>query len=72
MVLHAKENQLRKTRIKKGMSIRALSKNSGLSTATICKAENGNAFPMPMTAKKICDALGADFDDLFEIIEKGC
>lgn len=70
MTIKAKTYNMKTTRIKSGMSIKALSKKSGLSTATICKVENGAIVPMPMTAKKICDALEADFDDLFEIVEK--
>lgn len=72
MTLKAKTHNLKTIRIKSGMSIRALSKAAGLSSATVFKIENKETPPLPSTAKKICTALGASFDDLFEIVEKGC
>lgn len=71
MTLRAKVNNIKAARIKKGMSIRALSKAAGLSSATVFKIENEGTIPAPLTAKKICDALNAEFDQLFEITSEG-
>lgn len=71
MTLKVKINEMRTTRIKQGMSIRALGKAAGLSPATIFRIENGITFPVPATAKKICDALKEEFDHIFGIVKKG-
>jgi transcriptional regulator with XRE-family HTH domain len=55
------------TRIRKGMSMNELSKKAGLNVAAISRVENGSVTPRPKTAQKICDALGAQFDEIFEI-----
>ncbi|SET38712.1 DNA-binding transcriptional regulator, XRE-family HTH domain [Natronincola peptidivorans] len=71
MTIVAKNENLRAARLRSGMSIRMLSKTAGLSTATVSKIENKKSMPNPSTAKKICEALNSDFDNLFEITESG-
>jgi len=70
MTIRAKINELKRARVKKGFSIRGLGQASGLSVATVFKIENDLSVPLPATAKKLCDALDCNFDDLFEIAKK--
>lgn len=70
MTIRVKIEELQTARIKKGMSLRLLSKAAGLSSATVFKIENGEYAPLPSTAKKICDALEIRFDDIFEIVRR--
>jgi len=70
MTIKVKMENLQATRIKNGLSLRALSKVAGLSSATIFKIEKDGTPPNPSTAKKICDALGVEFGDLFELVSK--
>ncbi|TGE36846.1 XRE family transcriptional regulator [Desulfosporosinus fructosivorans] len=58
-------NEIRRARIKKGLSTRALGSTAGLNAGTINQVENGKRFPSPSTANKICVALGCELDDLF-------
>lgn len=58
---------LKTSRMKKGLSVRQLAKAAGVNPVTISKIENGISNPTPATAKKICDAVGMAFDDLFEV-----
>ena len=53
-------------RIKRGYSLRMISKAAGLTPAVLCRLENGGCIT-PTTAKKICSVLQCDFDSLFEI-----
>ena len=63
----AKE-KLIKTRIKSGMTIRDLSKHSGVPIATISRAENGKPLSVK-SAHKLCTVFHMRFDDLF-ILQK--
>ncbi|QPW14139.1 helix-turn-helix transcriptional regulator [Mammaliicoccus sciuri] len=54
---------------KKGLSNSGLSKKADISTATIHNLTHQVSYITPATAKKICDALSLDFDELFKIVE---
>lgn len=54
--------------MRKGYSKNRLSKAVEMSQPTIVQISNGTRNPSPFVAKKIMDALGVDFDDLFEIV----
>ncbi|MCI5690262.1 MAG: helix-turn-helix domain-containing protein [Clostridiales bacterium] len=57
-------------RIKRGKSMSALSESSGLSVAAISKMERGVSRSVrPLTAQKICDGLGVEFNSLFELVD---
>ena len=62
-------NEIREARIKKGFSTRALGSVAGLNAGTINRIENGKRYPTPMTASKICVALGCELNDLFILKE---
>jgi len=62
-----KSDVMKRQRITKGLSIRRLAEISKLNAVTIQKIETQNSRPNPSTAKKICNALGAEFDEIFEI-----
>jgi transcriptional regulator with XRE-family HTH domain len=68
MIIHPKADSLTSLRIKKGLSQRELAKKAGLSHCHLSQIENNHRYPSPRTAQKICQALGCDFDDLFEIV----
>lgn len=65
----AKHEIMKRKRIIKGLSIRRLAVISKLNPVTIQKVESQKSSPNPGTAKKICQALELEFDDIFEIIE---
>lgn len=55
--------------LKAGFSCRGLAKSAGISPATLHRNIHAqNRYFSPITAKKICDALGVEFDDIFEIV----
>ncbi|WP_160676743.1 helix-turn-helix transcriptional regulator [Clostridium sp. C8-1-8] len=54
-------------RITKGLSIRKLAEIAELNPVTIQKIESQSSRPNPSTAKKICNALEVDFDEIFTI-----
>ncbi len=56
----------KKARIKHGYSITALAKAMSVSPATVLYIEQGKNIH-PRTAKKACEVLDAEFDDLFVI-----
>lgn len=53
--------------IRKGFSKRAFAKVAGIGESTIVKICSFDRNPSPRTAKRICEALEIDFDELFEI-----
>lgn len=55
---------------KRGFSKRAFARESGVSEATFIQISNGKQSPRPDTAKKICDTLLLNFDDIFAIEER--
>ena len=55
------------TRMKKGYSLRKLSEAAKVDYSTINKLENGKQKTTPETAKKICDALGVSFEEMFVV-----
>lgn len=57
-------------RIRAGMSMRELSRQTGLNIGTISGIENKSNPVTPKTAKRICEALNTDFDTLFVIKDK--
>ncbi|WP_339233912.1 helix-turn-helix transcriptional regulator [Oceanobacillus sp. FSL W7-1281] len=65
MIIKAKLNEFTSTRIKKGFSQRGLGRAANLSGALINQIESNDRNPSPESAKKICDVLQVNFDDIF-------
>jgi DNA-binding Xre family transcriptional regulator len=66
----AKSDVLNQDRIKKGFSMRRLSKEADIDVVTIHRIETHKTKRVSIsTAKKICTALKAEFDELFELTE---
>ncbi|WP_343272490.1 helix-turn-helix transcriptional regulator [Lentibacillus songyuanensis] len=65
MIIKIKADEFKATRIKKGFSQRGLGRAANLSGALINQIENSERNPSPDSAKKICDALGVEFDVIF-------
>lgn len=61
---------LREQRIKKGMTLDALSKASGVSRVSINRYELGTRTPNIIIAAKLADALGCKVEDLMP--QRGC
>lgn len=61
--------ELNRIRIKSGFSMIGLAKAAGLSQQFISALIKGRYNPSAVTAKRICDALGVEFDQVFEIAE---
>lgn len=57
------------TRIKKGYSISKLAREIKMTRVTVQNIFNNNAKTTPETAKKICDVLDVEFDEIFKIQE---
>ena len=60
----------KETRIKSGFSLRSISKAAGLTPAVLCRLEKGGAI-LPSTARKVCEVMKCEFDELFEIKQEG-
>ena len=63
-------NHFNQTVSKKGFTKRSFARHCNLSESTFIQISNGNQSPRPDTAKKICNGLKLDFDDIFDIKEK--
>jgi transcriptional regulator with XRE-family HTH domain len=53
--------------MEKGYSYRTFGKASKVAFPTISDIANEKKYPTPKAAKKICEALGLEFNDLFFI-----
>ena len=62
-----KTRELKLLMIKRGFSGAGLAQAAKLTQAHIVNILRGRVSPRPSTAKKLCDALGCEFDDIFEI-----
>lgn len=58
-------NEICKARLLQGLNMKALAKKAGVSPATISNIEHSMRPVYPANAKKICEALGKPFDELF-------
>lgn len=58
-------------RIKAGLSQTELSQRAQVSKTLVCQIETGQRTPSPGTARRLCEALSADFDDIF-FVDNGC
>ena len=59
--------RFRELRTGRGLSIRKLAQEAGVSTETIYSLEHGRrGLIWPRTAKKLADALGVEVRDLFD------
>ena len=61
-------NILERLRIARGMSMRDLSKETGVSTRTIVRLENGEK-AITLTLAKLAKGLGVEVDELLELAE---
>ncbi len=58
-------NKLKKLREAKGLSVRGLAREAGISTETVYSVEHGRRQPSVRTLGKIARALGVEARDLF-------
>lgn len=58
-------------RLKAGFSQTELSRIARVSKTLICQIETGERNPSPGTARKLCEALTVDFEDIFFVVS-GC
>ena len=63
----AKGKELKERIIKAGLTGVGLAKAAGVSQGYVCQIINGKRTILPPTAKKICDTLNCNFDDIFII-----
>ena len=59
--------ELKECMIRNGFTGAGLARATGISKGYVCQMINGKRNILPPTAKKICDALGCSFDDVFTI-----
>lgn len=69
--IRVKGTNLRNLRVRKGLSMNEFSKLIHVNVGVVSRIENCIVNPRPKTAHKICKALGVEFDELFEIVDKG-
>jgi len=69
-VIYANAELLERARSKNGMTKKDLAKKIGSSHSVIVRAEQSKGVS-PSTAKKLCEALGLDFDELFKVGKRG-
>ena len=69
-MITVKTAALNERMIKTGYTGAELSRATGITRGYISQMLNGKRSILPPTAKKICDALGCVFDDVFEIKER--
>jgi len=62
-----KKNKLSEHMVKAGFTGAGLARAARISQGYVCQVMNGKRAILAPTAKKICDALGCNFDDVFEI-----
>lgn len=55
--------------IKKGFSKKAFAEAANIGQVTALQICNGDRNPSPRIAKRICDTLEVEFDDIFEIVK---
>ncbi|CAI8875980.1 Helix-turn-helix transcriptional regulator [Brevibacillus sp. IT-7CA2] len=67
MKIKVKTQEFAQVRIKKGYSQRGLAREINRAVSYISQLESGNRNPSPQVAKEICDALDAQFEDIFFI-----
>jgi len=68
MVIKAKPN-FRMSAAHAGYSLRELAEKTGLARESVCRTAHGRPV-QARTARKLCEALNAEFDDLFVIEEE--
>ena len=66
----AKPQNLYKLMAKKGFTGNRLAEKTGITQGYMSYIIRGRRAVLPPTAKKICDALQCDFDEIFEIREE--
>ncbi|CAM4215094.1 hypothetical protein BAMA_02035 [Bacillus manliponensis] len=66
IILKSKEG-LKMKIIKKGFSKRSFARKNNIAESTFIQISNGKQSPRPLTAKKICEGLEVDFDDIFTV-----
>lgn len=63
------KNNVELYRMRQGLSLRDLSKKTGISISAINRIERNLSKPYPSTAYKICRALDASFEQIFIVSE---
>ena len=66
--INAKSSEMTMARIKKGLSMNQLANLINSNAGSISRIERNNASPRPDLAKKICAALGCEFDSIFYVM----
>ncbi|MBT2569851.1 helix-turn-helix transcriptional regulator [Planococcus sp. ISL-110] len=70
MIVLKNPRQFNRTVSEKGFSKRAFARHCGISESTLIQISNSKQCPRPDTAKKICEGLQLNFNDIFTIKEK--
>lgn len=68
--IRVKGDAMESIRVRKGYNVRQLARVIKKDSAALYRIESGVSNAMPGTAKAICDALGQEFDDIFEMVEE--
>ena len=66
-----KSGELSERMARAGFTGAGLARATGISQGYVCQVLNGKRAVLPPTAKKICNTLGCEFDEIFEIKQEG-
>ncbi|PQP89679.1 helix-turn-helix transcriptional regulator [Paenibacillus sp. AR247] len=61
--------EFEKMLIRRGFSKKAFAEAANIGQVTALQISNGDRNPSPRIAKRICDTLEVEFDDIFEIVK---
>lgn len=67
-MVKAKHGEMVKRRLMLGYTQTELAAKLGIDPGALCNIENNKRGAGPKSVKGICDALGCDFEDIFEVI----
>ncbi|MYL47666.1 helix-turn-helix domain-containing protein [Virgibacillus halodenitrificans] len=70
MITLKSKNIFNRKIIKQGFSKRGFARANNIAEATLIQISNGKQAPRPETARKICEGLQVEFDDIFLIVEE--
>jgi len=69
-MIFVNKEAIKQRMIKRGFTGAGLALKANVSKSYVCQILNGRRTVLAPTAKKICDALDCEFDEVFEIREQ--
>lgn len=67
--MEKRASRIRIERMKLGLTLEELGEKVGVTKSSLSALENGKSAPRPRTAKRLCDVLGLEYEELFAAAE---